>query len=388
MYDFDTPAPRAGTGAIKWDLRQSAFGNGDALPFWVADSDYLSPPEVVEALRDAAARCVFGYTVPTRGYQDAVAGWVARRHGWEIDPDWIVPSTGIVSELAHIVRCFTEPGDKVLIQTPVYDPFAGVVRGAGRTPVENRLLRDGEPRYTMDFGDLAHKLAGGVKMMILCSPHNPVGRVWTREEVCRVAELCAANGALLVSDEIHWDILMPGHAHFSAGSAGTPENLIVLTAPSKTFNVAGLKCSNDIIPDDALREKLTKWKEVRHLDGPNSLGLVACQAAYTHGERWCDEQNAYLWENASLVRETFARNLPEIRIAPLEGTYLMWLDISKTGLDSRELCRRLNRAGAILNDGYRYGDDGFVRLNIACPRAQLAAGLAVLTECLAGELHR
>ncbi len=388
MYDFDTPAPRTGTGAIKWDLRQSAFGNGDALPFWVADSDYMSPPEVVEALRDAAARCVFGYTLPTRSYKDAVAGWVARRHGWEIDPDWIVPSTGIVSELAHIVRCFTEPGDRILIQTPVYDPFAGVVRDAGRTPVENRLLRDGALRYTMDFEDLARKLAAGVKMMILCSPHNPVGRVWTREEVCRVAELCAAHGALLVSDEIHWDILMPGRAHFSAGSAGTPGNLIVLTAPSKTFNVAGLKCSNDIIPDAGLREKLTKWKEIRHLDGPNSLGMTACQAAYTHGGRWCDEQNAYLAGNARLVYDVRAQKLPEIGIAPLEGTYLMWLDISKTGLDSRAFCDRLNRAGAILNDGYRYGDDGFVRLNIACPRAQLEAGLEIIAATLAGEMKR
>ena len=388
MYDFDTPALRAGTGAIKWDLRQSAFGNGDALPFWVADSDYMSPPEVVDALQEAAKNCVFGYTAPTKSYKDAVAGWVARRHGWEIDADWLVPSTGIVSELSNIVRCFTEPGDKVLIQTPVYDPFAGVVRDAGRTLVENRLLCGGDLRYTMDFEDLERKLAAGVKMMILCSPHNPVGRVWTREEVCRTAELCEEYGVLLVSDEIHWDILMPGRVHFSAGNAETDGNVIVLCAPSKTFNVAGLKCSNDIIPDAGLREKLTKWKETLHVEGPNNLGMIACEAAYTHGERWCDEQNGYLWGNAELVRAVLAQRLPEVRVAPLEGTYLMWLDITKTGLGSQAVCHKLNRAGAILNDGYRYGDDGFVRLNIACPRAQLRAGLEVITACLAGELKR
>ncbi len=384
MYDFDTPAPRAGSGAIKWDLRASVFGNGDALPFWVADSDYMSPPEVTEALRDAAARCVFGYTAPTEGYKRAVAGWIGSRHGWDVSPEQIVPSTGIVSELAAIVRCFTAPGDKVLIQTPVYDPFADVVKAAGRTLVENPLLCDGSLRYTMDFDDLERDLRSGVRMMILCSPHNPVGRVWTQAEVRRVAELCAAWGTILVSDEIHWDILMPGHPHFTAGLAGTPENVIVLTAPSKTFNLAGLRCSNDIIPDPALRRRLTEWKQARRLESPNSLGLIACEAAYTHGAGWCDAQNAYLAGNAALVRERLAAGLPAARTAPLEGTYLMWLDASFTGLGSLELCRRLNAAGAILNDGKRYGAEGFLRLNIACPRAQLDRGLSAVVGCLRG----
>lgn len=385
MYDFDTPAPRAGSGAIKWDLRQSAFGNAEALPFWVADSDYMSPPEVVEAVRDAAARCVFGYTSPTEDYKNAVAGWVKARHGWDIRADWIVPSTGIVSELSNIVRCFTAPGDKVLIQTPVYDPFGEVVRSAGRAVVENRLICDEKLSFTMDLDDLERGLKGGVKMMILCSPHNPVGRVWTGEEVRQTAELCGKYGALLVSDEIHWDILMPGQTHFTAGNAGTPENVIVLTAPSKTFNVAGLKCSNDLIPSDKLRKKLLNWKQDHHIETPNNLGLVACQAAYTHGARWCDEQNEYLAGNAELVYQRFAAELPEVRLAPLQGTYLMWLDTSFTGLGSRELCRRLIEAGAILNDGWRYGADGFLRLNIACPRAQLKDGLQIIIDCLRRE---
>lgn len=382
MYDFDSPAPRAGSGAIKWDIRGSAFGNADALPFWVADSDYMSPPEVTEALADAAKRCVFGYTSPTQGYKNAVAEWIRARHGWEIDTGWIVPSTGIVSELSNIVRCFTKKGDKVLIQAPVYDPFAGVVKTAGRKLVKNMLVRGDGLRYTMNFEDLDRKLSEGVKLMILCSPHNPVGRVWREEEVMTVARLCQKHGVILVSDEIHWDIVMPGNSHFTAGRAGTPDNLIVLTAPSKTFNIAGLKCSNDIIPGKDLRERLVEWKGKRHMEGPNNLGVIACEAAYTHGAKWCDEQNEYLAGSAALVREAFASHLPQIGVAPLEGTYLMWLDISETGLDSRPLCEKLAKAGAILNDGWRYGDDGFVRLNIACPRAQLEAGLAVIVKVL------
>ncbi len=379
MYDFDTPAPRAGTGAIKWDIRESAFGNGDALPFWVADSDYMSPPEVVSAIKEAAEKCVFGYTAPTDSYKNAVREWIRTRHGCRVDPDWIVPSIGIVSEISNIIRCFTSPGDKVLIQTPVYDPFYNIVKSSGRTLVENRLVRDGL-RYSMDFEDMERDLKAGVKLMLLCSPHNPVGRVWTEEEVRRVSQLCLKYGATLVSDEIHWDIVTPGVTHFSALHAGTPGNVIVLTAPSKTFNVAGLKCSNGLIPNGAMRRRLAAWKESRFIEGPNSLGLTACEAAYTHGARWCDEQNVYLAKNAEIVRKFISEKLPFIGVTPLEGTYLMWLDISATGLDSRELCQRLTRAGAILNDGWRYGDDGFVRLNIACPAAQLRAGLDAIAE--------
>lgn len=375
MYDFDTPAPRVGSGAIKWDLRGPAFGNPEALPFWIADSDYMSPPELVEALCDAVRRCVFGYVDPTPSYRRAVADWTKNRHGWEIDTEWIVPATGVVSEIANVVRAFTAPGDKVLIQTPVYDPFAGVIKAAGRSLVENRLIRGEDLRYTIDFKDLESDLRSGVKMMILCSPHNPVGRVWTAEEVRCVAELCARYGTLLVSDEIHWDIVMPGHAHFTAGLAGTMENLILLTAPSKTFNVAGLKCSNAIIPDEGLRRRLVTWQQEYHIETPNNLGLAACESAYRLGAAWCDRQNEYLADNAKLVYRYMAEHLPEVKVTPLEGTYLMWLDTSASGVGSVELCRAMTRAGAILNDGLRYGDDGFVRLNIACPRSQLELGL-------------
>ncbi len=380
MYDFDTPAPRAGTGAIKWDILGPAFGNSQALPFWIADSDYRSPPELVEALRDAAARCVFGYNEPGRSYFEAVRGWFSRRHGWEVDPEWIIPSTGVVSEIANVVRCFSKKGDKVIIQTPVYDPFGKVIEAAGRVVVKNELLGSAASGYTMDFEDLEAKLREGAAMLILCSPHNPVGRVWTPEEVRRVAELCREYGALLVSDEIHFDIMIGGSRHFTAGLAGTPENLILLSAPSKTFSVAGLKCSNTIVPDPVLRKKLRDWQEARHIETPNNLGLVACEAAYTHGAAWCDEQNEYLTGSAGIVRDFLRERLPEVPVAELQGTYLMWFDMTASGATSHELMEAMAKTGAALNDGLRYGAEHHMRLNIACPRAQLLRGLEAIAE--------
>ncbi len=382
MYDFDTPTPRAGSGAIKWDMRDK-LGNSEALPFWVADSDYASPPEVVDALHRAVANCAFGYMAPTDSYLNSVCLWVEKRHGWAIKPEWVVPSTGVVSELANIVRCFTAPGDRILVETPVYDPFGNVVKSAGRTLVENPLRCDGRA-YSIDSEDLERDLKSGVKLMIFCSPHNPVGRVWLPDEVRQVANLCQQYGALLVSDEIHWDIIMPGHSHFTAGLAGTPDNVIVLTAPSKTFNLAGLKCSNDIIPSAGLRSKLAAWKESRHIETNNGLGLVACEAAYRHGGAWADEQNEYIWGSFLHVKDYITDKLPGVIVTPLEGTYLMWLNIFNTGFDSRGAVRRMTAAGAILNDGARYGDDSFVRLNLACPRSQLESGLPAIAAALGG----
>ncbi len=376
MYDFDTPALRAGSGSIKWDMRESLYHNADALPFWVADSDYRSAPEIVDALKDAVDRCVFGYVEPGKRYFDAVRGWLRDRHGWETEEKWILPSTGIVSECANVIRCFTKPGDRIVIQTPVYDPFKKCIESAGRTAVENRLTGENVSGWHMDFNDLDCKLRGA-RLMILCSPHNPVGRVWTAEEVGTVAAMCKQHGVLLVSDEIHWDILIDGSVHFTAGLTGTPDNVIVMTSSGKTFNLAGLKNSNIIIPDDTLREKLKQFHSEHHIESPNNLGLIACQAAYEKGARWCDEQNQYLTENYHFAREFLRSELPQVTIAKLQGTYLMWLDMRYTGAGSHELTDQLAKAGACLNDGVRYGgeSDGFMRLNIACPRSQLEKGL-------------
>jgi cystathionine beta-lyase len=375
MYDFDTPAKRAGTGSIKWDIRATAYHNPDALPFWIADSDYMVAPEIIEALHDAVDRSIFGYTNPNKEYFDAVINWFATRHNWQIEQEWITPTTGIVSEIANAIGAFTDAGDKILIQTPVYDPFKKRILSAGRAVVENRLAGDPVSGYTIDFADLEAKFKDGVKMMIFCSPHNPVGRVWTEDEVRTVAALCQQYGVLLVSDEIHWDLMIGGTKHFTAGCAGTPDNVIVLTAPSKTFNLAGLGCSNTIVPNSELRAKLQAYHTEHSIEKPNVLGFYACKAAYQKGAQWADEQNAYLTENAKLVYDFIARELPDVKVAKLEGTYLMWMDISASGATDAELISSMAQAGACLNDGSRYGGKGFVRLNIACPRAQLEAGL-------------
>ncbi len=389
MYDFDTPASRAGTGSIKWDMREQLFHNGDALPFWVADSDYRSAPEIVEALREAAEQCVFGYVEPDGRYFEAVRGWVSSRHGWQVELDWIFPTAGIVSECANAVRAFTEPGDRIVIQTPVYDPFKQVIQSAGRVCVESPLTGDNRSGWRMDFDGLDRKLRNAAAM-ILCSPHNPVGRVWTEDEVRSVAALCKKHNVLLISDEIHWDILIGGTVHFTAGLAGFEENTIVMTSSGKTFNQAGLKNSNILIPNPELRERLARFHEEYHIETPNALGLAACRAAYEKGAQWCGGQNAYLTENARTVREFLRSELPDVTVSELQGTYLMWLDMRASGRTSQELSGFLAAHGACLNDGARYGTggEGFMRLNIACPRSQLLLGLESVRNGYRAALNR
>ncbi|MGM9521096.1 MAG: MalY/PatB family protein [Oscillospiraceae bacterium] len=386
MYDFDTPAPRAGNMSIKWDLRGRAYHNENALPFWIADSDYMSAPEIIDALKEAVEKCMFGYAKPDDPYLNAVIGWFSRRHGWDIDKSWIMPTTGIVSEIANIIRCFTSPGDGIIVQTPVYDPFSKCVANAGRRLIENPLKGDNLSGYEMDLEDLERDLKSGAKMLLLCSPHNPVGRVWSREEITAAAGLCEKHGALLVSDEIHCDILLNGTKHFTAGLACTPDNVIVLTSPGKTFNMAGLKNANAVIPNPSLKSRLEAWHEQYSIEKPNNLGLAACRAAYERGDKWCDEQNIYLSENAQVVIDFLREKLPQVTAAELQGTYLMWLDMRASGATSSQLTNSIAAAGACLNDGSRYGKrcDGFMRLNIACPRSQLIKGLdAVYTGFLA-----
>ncbi len=384
-YSFDENAPRRGTASMKWDELGLRFGNPEALPFWVADTDYPTAPEITEAIHAAADRAAFGYTFADESYFRAVCGWFSSRHGWDINQEWIVPSTGIVSGLSNIIRCFTEPGDGIMVQPPVYDPFYETVERSGRRVVRNWLLGDNAAGYTMDFADMERKLSDGAKMMILCNPHNPVGRVWTAEELSRTAELCDKYNVVLVSDEIHWDILIDGAQQVTLGTVAKQKNIVVLTAPSKTFNLAGLQTSNLVFPDDGMRNKFKVWLEERFIESPNQLGMSACRAAYEHGAGWCDAQNVYLTENARAVEAFFHEKFPGVTAAKLEGTYLMWLDMRCFGLTSEELRIKLASAGAALNDGFRYGGekyDGFMRLNLACPRHQLESGLEIIASAL------
>lgn len=384
VYDFDRMADRAFTDAIKWDALKTLYGNESALPFWVADTDYPTAPEICEALCSEVKKGAFGYTSPGVGYYEAVSKWILTRHDWEIKKEWIVPFGGIVSGIANIIRAFTKEGDGVLIQPPVYFPFYSTVQRSGRRIIENRILGDNISGYTMDFEDLEIKLKSA-KMMILCSPHNPLGRVWSKEELKKVVALCKKNDVILLSDEIHWDIMIDGTKHISLGALADGGKVIVATAPSKTFNLAGLQTSNLIFPNKDMREKFEEYMEDHFIEHPNKLGIFACRVAYEKGANWCDKQNEYLTNNAHFVSDFLNEKMKDVTMAKLEGTYLCWLDMRKYGLSSEELIKKMAMAGAALNDGVRFGgkeSEGFVRLNIACPLSMLEKGMDIIASAL------
>lgn len=382
---FDQAAPRVGTSCIKWDLQKEEFGTDGLLPFTIADADYAACPSVLDAVRERTNLGVLGYTEPSAAYYEAVLSWCQQRHHFDISPEWILPVSGIIPGISYVLEALTAPGDMVVVQTPVYDPFYTVIAATGRRLAENRLVRDEALHYTMDLDQLENLFREGAKAMILCNPHNPVGRVWTAEELAAVTKLCRAYQVLLISDEIHWDLIFDQRRHISAGSFLTPDLLLVLcTSASKSFNIAGLQTSNFIIPDDTLRGKLRAWLEGRYLFCPNTLGLTATEAAYRTGADWLDAQISYLEGNRDLAVTFLHRELPWVRIAPLEGTYLMWLDFTKSGMTSAELVSLFAKHGATLGNGVHYGQDhdGFIRLNIACPRRQLEQGLVCMAKAM------
>ncbi|MBO6053904.1 MAG: pyridoxal phosphate-dependent aminotransferase [Oscillospiraceae bacterium] len=387
MYDFDHGAQRRGTGCIKWDIQaRDESGRGDLLPFSIADADYRTYPPVVEALKTRADNGVIGYADPDDRYFEAIEGWCERRHGWKIQRDWIVPVGGLVTSIAYCLEAMTSPGAKVIVQTPVYDPFFSVVEATGRTLVCNPLILDGSG-YHIDFDGLRALAEQGAEFLIFCSPHNPVCRVWTKEELAGVAEICREYGIVIFSDEIHWDLILGGRTHVSMGLfPEIADQLIVGTSCSKTFNVAGLETSNLIIPGEGIRGKLLGYLYGRYLFSPNVMGMTAVKAAYKDGDVWVDEQKAYLTENAQMVVDFMKEYLPKVKVAEPQGTYLLWLDMTAYGRSDEELVQRIREKGAVLNGGKVYGEgyDGFLRMNVACPKSQLIAGLerirAALTE--------
>lgn len=375
---FNQGIQRLGTGCIKWDFREQEFGNVDVIPFSIADADYPSCPEIQQVLVEHIRNNVLGYTDLDGGYLDAVRRWCRERHDWPVEADWITSTAGVVPAVSAAIAALLPAGAQIITQTPLYDPFESVIAANHCTCVHNPLIRDKAGRYTMDLEQLEQCMRGGASMMILCNPHNPVGRVWSRQELSAVLELCRAYGVILVSDEIHWDIILPGYHHTTLGKLVTEEdNVIICTAPSKTFNIAGLQTSNIIIPKPTLRARFQNWLFSRYLFGANVLGLKACAAAYTYGADWADEQNRFLSQNAAFVYQYMAQHIPQAVVTPLEGTYLMWMDLSFLGRTSEELVQEIARQGAGVNSGRHYGPqcDGFIRLNIACPQSQLEQGL-------------
>ena len=377
--DFDRVIDRYQTNSVKWDFVKDIFGRDDLLPMWVADMDFQAPQAVRDALVAKAKHGIFGYSDPTESYYQAVTGWLERRHGWKVDQDWLVFSPGVVPALLWLVRAFVKPGEKVVLQSPVYPPFLRAIESNGAEPLNNTLrLENG--RYVIDFGDLEKKLQSGAKMLILCNPHNPVGRVWQREELLRIGELCLKYQVLVISDEIHSDLIYPGHKHipFASLSEELAMNSIVCTAPSKTFNLAGLQTSNIIIPNPELRKSFREMLALNGIGHPNIFGLVATEAAYNYGEPWLESLLAYVKGNLDFLLAYLESNIPKVKAVIPEGTYLVWLDFRELGLEPKELQEfLLTRAKVALNAGYTFGPggEGFGRLNMACPRSVLAEGL-------------
>lgn len=382
-FKFDSIIEREGTDCFKYDFRKEYFGNGDVIPMWVADMDFAVPPAVKEALKKRADHPIYGYSVLSDDYYNAFINWVRHRHQWEIEKDWIRFSPGVVTALNLLVQTFTETGDRVIVQPPVYFPFFWAVEKNGRVLVHN-TLREQNGVYSIDFEDLEDKMKAGARMMILCSPHNPVGRAWKEDELRRIGELCLEYKVILLSDEIHSDLALPPHKHIPMASLSEEIalNTITCMAPSKTFNLAGLFTSSIIIRNEEWLKIFKETEERVHLS-PNLFGAVAAEAAYREGVSWLDELLKYLEGNYRLLRDFLSGEAPYIIPSPLEATYLVWLDFRGTGLPNNEIKRILiEEAGVGLNDGRVFGEggSGFQRMNLGCPTPVVKKAITRISE--------
>ncbi|MDR3591067.1 MAG: PatB family C-S lyase [Negativicutes bacterium] len=378
-HQFGQMIERRNTGAEKWDALGEVFGDKDLLPLWVADMDFAAPPAVAEAIASRAAHPIYGYHRRGDGYYEAATAWLENRHGWKVAENWLVDTPGVVTALSVAIQAFTRPGDKVLIQAPVYPRFFSCVTKNKRQLVINPLARGGNG-YGIDFDHLEQELAAGVRLILLCSPHNPVGRVWTEQELMRLGETCLRFGALIVADEIHADIVFKGHRHLPLASL-SPElaaSTVTCIAPSKTFNIAGLAASLTVIADPGLRTRFNDITKALNICDGNIFGNIALEAAYRHGGPWLDSLLGYLEDNADFLVRFFARNIPGIKVEKPQGTYLAWLDCRALGIDPAELNAYFVRQAKVgLSDGARFGREGqgFMRLNFGCPRPLLQDGL-------------
>lgn len=386
-YDFDTVVDRRGTSCLKYDFARERGKSEDILPLWVADMDFRTAPEILERLEQAVHHGIFGYSDPKEGYFQAVSGWYEKQFGWAVKKEWMVRTPGVVFALSAAVRAFTAPGDAVLLQQPVYYPFSEVILDNGRKLVNNSLkLQDGH--YEIDFEDFERKIQKyKVKLFLLCSPHNPVGRVWREWELRKMGEICLKYGVLVVSDEIHSDFVYPGFQHrmFASLCPEFADISITCTAPSKTFNLAGLQISNIFIPNENLRNRFRKEIAAAGYSQVNLMGLVACQAAYEEGGEWLRHLKEYLQGNLEFVRAFLNQRIPEVKLIEPEGTYLLWLDFGGLSLSEKELEDLIvNRARLWLDSGAMFGPDGegFERINIACPRSTLERAMKQLEQAL------
>ena len=391
VYDFKTAPNRRGMGSTKWEqmLQIKPDVAPDVIPFSVADMELKNPPEIVQGLKDFLDTAVLGYTQPTPEYLKAVCGWMQRRHDWTIKPEWICGSQGVVSAFFAAIKAFSEPGDGVIVQTPVYYPFYKAIEANGRSIVRNPLKFDGE-YYTIDFEDLERQASDPKnKILLFCSPHNPVGRVWTRDELQRVGDICLAHKVLIISDEIHFDLVMPGYHHtvFATLSEELADNMIVCTAPSKTFNLAGMQTSNIIIPNPALRSRFTAVQASEGFSGLGILGYKACEIGYNECEPWLEQLLSLIEHNHEVLKFYIEKKVPEVKVFDMEGTYLQWMDFRGLGMGKDELEKFLHEeADLFFDEGYIFGEEGtgFERMNLACPTHKVVEAV----ERLAAAVNR
>ncbi|HRB97434.1 MAG TPA: pyridoxal phosphate-dependent aminotransferase [Nitrosomonas sp.] len=381
-FDFDHEIDREGSHSVKYDGRQGMFGKSDVIPVWVADMDFATPPAVTRALAQRAAHPIYGYTLFPDSLYDSLIDWMLRRHGWTIQRDWIVMCPGVVPSLNAAVMAFTQPGESVIIQPPVYFPFFSAVTQTGRKLIPNPLqLENG--RYTIDFDHL-EQCAKNARLLLLCSPHNPVGRVWNSDELERLLAIAAKHDVVVFSDEIHADLIYPGHQHHAI--ATLPQNtgkIITAVAPSKTFNIPGLNLSTLIIPDKSIRNSIMQVFNNMHVSTSNPFSITAFETAYREGEAWLDELLIYLRDTRDSVTAFLATYLPEIKIIQPEGTYLLWLDCRTLDMTDAQLKHFfIHEAGVGMSPGILFGNEGsgFMRLNIGAPRRTILSVLEHIRE--------
>jgi len=379
IHDFEQIIPRQNTQSYKWDQSQKLFGNANILPLWVADMDFESPPAIKAALEARAKQGIYGYTIRPEGYLTAITSWFERRHHWSIEPKWITDSPGIVTSLSLAVELFSEPGSSVIIQSPVYYPFYDVIRMNGRQIAKNPLIQV-QGRFEMDFEHLEGLMRDGAKLMLLCNPHNPGGRVWERNELLRLGELSLLYNVLIISDEIHCDLTFPGHPYipFASLSEELAQNSLTLLAPSKTFNLPGLQSSIVVTANKELKQKLDYRLKTLSLHMTNYFIPDAVQAAYNEGDVWLDELLVYLQANLTYALDFISREIPGIKAMKPEGTYLLWLDCRALNLDTQALKTLMfQQAEVAFSEGSVFGSEGegYLRINFACPRSILEEAL-------------
>jgi cystathionine beta-lyase len=382
-YNFDEITPRRETNSYKWDLATDE----NVLPMWVADMDFRTAQPIIDALARRVQHGIFGYTKVPEAYFDAVINWFARRHHFTFKREWLLYTTGVVPAISAVIKALTKPGDKVIVQSPVYNHFFSSIGNNDCEMVSNDLVYH-NGMYSIDFADLEEKAKDPkAKLLLLCSPHNPVGRVWTKEELLQIGAICIRNNVLVVSDEIHCDLVYPGHEHipFASLSEAFLYQSVTCSAPSKTFNVAGLQVANILAADGTIRKKIDKALNINEVCDINPFGVEALIAAYNHGEDWLEELKQYLRGNYEYLCDFFNQNLPQFPVLPLEATYLVWVDCSALKQSSEETAKMLlDKENLMINEGTIYGKagEGFIRINIACSRKILIEGLSRIKHAL------